>query len=71
MQTDEIDRVIGYLVKLADWAAGQGFCQIDGIQDLDEWIAEQWDALSGRSPDYSPEALTAAIAAAIRSADNG
>lgn len=44
-----------YLVKLADWAAGQGFCHIEGIQDPDEWCYNRWD--DTRPDGYSAEAL--------------
>lgn len=49
---------IRYLVKLADWAAGQGFCQIEGLKDPDEWCFQMWEALG--PPDgsgYSADAL--------------
>jgi hypothetical protein len=52
-----------YLVRLADWAAGQGFCQIEGIEDPEEWIFQRWGNLGPRDGDgYSAEALAAAIA---------
>jgi hypothetical protein len=46
---------VAYLVKLADWAAGQGFCGIEGIEDPDEWCYRHWD--DTRPDGYSAEAL--------------
>jgi hypothetical protein len=51
-----------YLVRLADWAAGQGFCQIDGIEDPEEWCFRKWSELGPPNGDgYSAEALATAI----------
>jgi len=53
-----------YLVKLADWCAGEGFCQIEGMEDPDEWCFRKWSELG--PPDgngYSAEALAAALRA--------
>lgn len=61
-----------YLAKLADWAAGQGFCQIEGLMDPDEWCALKWDALNpdanGTGYGYSADALAAALVASIQAA---
>jgi hypothetical protein len=47
-----------YLVRLADWAAGQGFCQIEGIEDPEEWCFRKWQEVGPPSGDgYTPEAL--------------
>ena len=52
-----------YLVRLADWAAGQGFCWIEGLEDPDEWCYRRWNELrpDSNGDDYSAEALLAAI----------
>jgi hypothetical protein len=51
-----------YLVRLADWAAGQGFCQIDGIEDPEEWCFRKWSELGPPNGDgYSAEALATAL----------
>lgn len=53
-----------YLVKLADWCAGQGFCGIDDLKDPDEWCYDKWRALGPEdSSGYSVEALAGALAA--------
>lgn len=58
-----------YLVKLADWCAGQGFCQIEGIEDPEEWCYRKWSELGPENGDgYSAEALASAI---LRSGESG
>lgn len=55
-----------YLVRLADWAAGQGFCQIDGIEDPEEWCFRKWSehgSDGGTHVDYSADALAVALRA--------
>ncbi len=53
-----------YLVKLADWCAGQGFCGIDDLKDPDEWCYDKWRALGTEDGSgYSAEALAGALAA--------
>lgn len=54
---------ITYLVNLADWCAGQGLCQIEGLQDPDEWCCDLWNELrpGSNGGDYSAEALAAAL----------
>ena len=47
-----------YLVRLADWAAGQGICQIEGLEDPEEWCYRKWE---GASEDYSADALAEAL----------
>jgi len=61
---------VQYLAKLADWASGQGFCQIEGLVDPDEWCFAKWDQLKPESngDDYSGDALAAALVASILSA---
>lgn len=63
---------VRYLAKLADWAASQGFCQIEGLTDPDEWCALKWDALNpdanGTGYGYSADALAAALIASIQAA---
>lgn len=56
-----LPNVMGYLVKLADWAAGEGFCQIEGIADPDQWLTEMWATIGVLGEEYTPEALIAAI----------
>ena len=52
-----------YLAKLADWAAGQGFCHIDGLdEDPDVFVAGLWDRLGESSDDYSADNLAEAVA---------
>lgn len=53
-----------YLVRLADWAAGQGFCHIDGLEDPDEWCSRKWNELGQPNGDgYSADALAAVVIA--------
>lgn len=63
---------VEYLAKLADWAAGQGFCEIDGLEDPDEWCALKWDALvpeaNGTGYGYSAQALAGGLIASIQRA---
>jgi len=61
---------VRYLAKLADWAAGQGFCQIDELDDPDEWCFTKWYELLPDSDgsDYSAEALATAIITSIQRA---
>jgi len=61
---------VQYLAKLADWASGEGFCQIEGLADPDEWCFAKWDQLKPESngDDYSADALAAALVASILSA---
>jgi hypothetical protein len=59
-----------YLVRLADWMAGQGFCQIDGVEDPEEWCFRKWSELGPPNGDgYSADALAQAIEA--RRAETG
>lgn len=51
-----------YLGLLLDWCAGQGFCQIDGLQDPDEFAYELGQRLGIQAEDYSADALADAIA---------
>lgn len=54
--------VLLYLVRLADWAAGQGFCHIDGLEDPDEWCCQMWERFGPADGEgYSAEALAQAI----------
>jgi len=57
-----------YLVALADWAAGEGFCQIPGLEEPEEWCFRKWSELGPPNGDgYSAEALAdAMLAAALR-----
>lgn len=49
---------IRYLAKLADWMAGQGFCQIDGLDDPEEWCFGLWSKHGPENGDgYSSDAL--------------
>ena len=68
MQVEQIDRDLLYLTKLADWCGGQGFCQIEGLTDPDEWCFEKWDELrpDSNGDDYSAEALAQSIHARHR-----
>ena len=52
-----------YLVKLADWMAGQGFCQIEGLEDPDEWCLRKWQELcpEPNGDGYTPDALADAV----------
>ena len=60
---------ITYLARLADWAAGEGFCQIEGIEDPEEWVCDMWGQLGPENGDgYSADALGSAILAAVREA---
>jgi len=54
-----------YLVRLADWCAGQGFCELPGLKDPDEWCYDKWDELFPAHIDieYSAEQLAEALAA--------
>lgn len=65
MQVEVTDVDLAYLVKLADWCGGQGFCQIDGLMDPDEWCFEKWLELrpDSNGDDYSAEALAEALIA--------
>ena len=61
---------VRYLAKLADWAAGEGFCQLENMDDPDEWCFAKWDQLKPESNgnDYSADALAAALIASIQAA---
>lgn len=66
-----IEADIRYLVSLADWAAGQGLCQIDGIEDPEEWCYRKWGELGpGNGDGYSAEALASAVLS-LGDKDNG
>lgn len=47
---------------LLDWAAGQGFCQIDGCDDPEEFAYRLWNESGGESEGYSARALGEYIA---------
>ena len=56
---DELANDLRYLVKLMDWAAGEGFGNCDGLPDPDETLSEMWeryDPAKG-ADDYSADAL--------------
>lgn len=61
---------VEYLAKLADWAAGQGLCQIDGLPDPDEWCYDKWNVMFPKScgDDYSAQALADGLIASIQRA---
>ena len=61
---------IEYLVKLADWAAGEGFCQLpNGMEEPEEWCFRQWSVLSPENGDgYSADALADRFIAAMQPA---
>ncbi len=64
---ENVREAMTYLVRLADWAAGQGFCQIEGLpKDPDEWCFDMWSQLRPDSDgsDYSADALADALATA-------
>jgi len=69
-QPEQWAKDVRYLAKLADWAVGQGFCQIDELDDPDEWCFTKWDELLPDSDgsDYSAEALATAIITSIQRA---
>lgn len=53
---------LAYAIKLADWAAGEGFCEIEGLQDPDEWCYQMWQELGPPNGDgYTADALAAAV----------
>lgn len=53
---------LAYAVKLADWAAGQGFVQIDDLEDPEEWCFRMWQELGPPNGDgYTANALAAAV----------
>lgn len=52
---------IEYLVRLADWCAGQGFCGIEGIEDPDEWCYRRYNDSGLPTEDYSAEMLASYI----------
>ena len=68
MQVEQIDRDLLYLVRLAAWCCGQGFCQIEGLTDPDEWCFAKWDELGPDSngDDFSAETLAQSIDARHR-----
>ena len=56
------------LVRLMDWAAGEGFCKIEGCADPEDMMFDLWGryAPSGTSGgDYSADALAAMMSDAI------
>jgi len=61
---------VRYLAKLADWAAGEGFCQLKDMDDPDEWCFAKWNELKPESngDDYSADALAVALIASIQAA---
>lgn len=61
---------VRYLAKLADWAAGEGFCQLENMDDPDEFCFAKWDQLKPESNGngYSADALAAALIASIQAA---
>lgn len=65
-ESDMIDRYT-YLAKLGDWAAGEGFCQIEGVEDPEEYIFRAWSQVGPENGDgYTAEALAEAMIAAAR-----
>jgi len=60
---------VQYLARLADWAAGEGFCQLKDIDDPDEWCFHKWGELrpDSNGDDYSADALAASLIASIKS----
>jgi len=63
----EVADPIRYLVNLADWAAGEGYCQIAGCTpDPDEWICDQWEKFNpdSNADGYSADALADKLIAA-------
>lgn len=56
-----------YLVRLAEWAAGQGFCEIEGLEDPDEWCFRKWEEMrpDDNGDGYSADALACAIASEV------
>jgi len=67
-----LEEAVTYLARLADWAAGEGFCQIKGLEDSDEWCFRMWNELrpDSNGDDYSADNLAAALLAAIMKAKN-
>lgn len=61
---------VRYLAKLADWAAGEGFCQLKNMDDPDEWCFAKWNELAPESNggDYFADALATALIASIQRA---
>lgn len=61
---------VRYLAKLADWAAGEGFCQLKDMDDPDEWCFAKWNELKPDSngDDYSADALAAALIVSVQAA---
>ena len=61
---------VRYLAKLADWAAGEGFCKIEALTDPDEWCIDAYDrAYPGKDGEgYSADTLAAGLVASIQAA---
>jgi hypothetical protein len=60
--TSEAKQAIEYLVELADWCAGMGICQIEGIEDPEEWLYRLWsDHGPAGGEGYSAEAVATLI----------
>jgi hypothetical protein len=54
-----------YLAKLGDWAAGEGFCQIEGVEDPEEYIFRAWSEVGPADGEgYSADALAKAMLSA-------
>ena len=68
-QADRDEELI-YLVKLADWAAGEGFiCIGTELEDPDEWCFRMWNLHGtdgGTGDAYTAEALAAVMIARYR-----
>lgn len=63
---------VQYLARLADWAAGQGLCEIEGLEDPEEWCFDAYDRVCPEKDGegYSADALAAGLIASIVRACN-
>lgn len=53
---------LAYAIKLVDWAAGEGFVRIEGLEDPEEWCFRMWLGLGPPNGDgYTADALAAAV----------
>ena len=55
------------LLRLMEWAAGQGFCNIEGCADPDDMLLDLWDRYDPAKGqgDYSPDALASLMATTL------
>lgn len=69
-EPEQWQKDVEYLAKLADYCAGQGFCQIEGLDDPEDWCLEAYDSFYPMryGDNYSAQALADGLIASIQRA---